>query len=101
MHIYDFITDEFQYGLKDEAAKSIPFETSLAKYQQLFFENFDTLNAADNAAQLHADLKADPQAMKWLSDFTALVKSDETVLLDLFKDIREVYDIFLRGNHLS
>jgi len=101
MHIYDFITDSFQYKLKHKAANAIPFENILGAYQTEFFEAFSQLNSADDPANLHPTLKGDQHAVKWLADLTTLVVADKPILLDLFKDIREVYDIFLRGNHLS
>ena len=38
MNIYDFITDKFQYDLKEQASKkNTRFENTLSDYKELFF----------------------------------------------------------------
>lgn len=100
MHIYDFITDEFQYNLKAQAYKGKNrFEEVIVEYKKIFFENLKACNSEDIPAKLHSSLYENTSVMNWLECSRRNIVEDIETLESLFDEIIEGYFIFIRGKH--
>ncbi len=77
MHIYDFITDEFQYKLKDisrQRPNRLPFEMTLRYYIELFLAELtpEKLVSSGESKYLHPQLATRLEVTKWLEEYRQL-----------------------------
>lgn len=100
MHIYDFITDEFQYNLKAQAyIGKTRFEDVIVEYKKIFFENLRACNSSGVPTKLHSSLSGNTSVMNWLECSRKNIVNDIEKLENLFDEILEGYFIFIRGKH--
>lgn len=100
MHIYDFITDEFQYNLKARAyTGKTRFEEVIVEYKKIFFENLRACNSDGIPTKLHSSLSENTSVMNWLECSRTNIVEDIEILESLFDEIIEGYFIFIRGKH--
>jgi len=102
MHIYDFISDEFQYELKEKARQRphrLAFEKSLEIYIQLFQEELkpDKITSTGDSKYLHPALRARPEVTKWLDEYKRLFLQEAGDIKDILKETLEIYKVFIRG----
>ena len=102
MHIYDFITDEIQYGLKNRAiqeTRSGRFEEVLKKYKTIFLGEFDKLNISDDVQNLSNHLKDEKQVTDWFECFLKVVSADIKAIDKIFDEVLKSYNLFNRSKH--
>ena len=100
MNIYDFITDKFQYSLKEEASKrNTRFENTLSEYKQLFFENLGKCKNNDTSQFISNTLKENCSVTEWLNCFNSAIKTEYSALESLFDEIIYGYNLFLKTKH--
>ena len=102
MHIYDFITDEFQYELKERARQRpnrLSFEETLACYIELFLNELtaDHLTSTGDSKYLHPQLYARPEVKKWLDEYRQLFLHEVPVIKNILDETLEIYRVFVRG----
>lgn len=102
MHIYDFITDEFQYELKERCRyrpHRLPFELTLQHYIKQFTSELtqDKLVSTGESKYLHPHLAARPEVLKWLDEYKGLFISEANNIKEILKETLEIYRVFIRG----
>ena len=106
MHIYDFITDEYQTLLKGRAVKNVKtgrFEDVMNEYMKLFLDHFennkislDNINSKSGYVYLKDDVLSE-LFMEIHSEFINQYNSYNDSLSQLFKDIIQCYVDTVRG----
>jgi len=100
MHVYDFITDEFQYELKQKARKKhTRFEEVLRTYRILFFKSLDQCTSRQAAKGLPKALREDKAVAEQLQALHEMVHSERPVAEQLFDEVINGYILFLHGKH--
>lgn len=102
MHIYDFIFDDHQYELKKLALpgnRPLPFEYYLKSYQNKFLEAFSSLDNKVGSKFLNPALEEIDGVNDWLDDLLKLLQGDIKQIEDLFKELLDVYNTYLKGRH--
>lgn len=100
MHIYDFITDDFQHRLKQRASKGRRrFEDVLETYKSLFFRELAQAGADGPARHLPKSLSTNPAARGWLAGFQRMLAEESPVLAALFDELIQGYQLFIRSRH--
>jgi len=102
MHIYDFITDEFQYELKEKSRQRpnrLSFERSLAYYIELFLAKLtpDSLVSTGDSKYLHPELSARPEVSRWLQEYRQLFLNEGPIIKNILDETLEIYRVFIRG----
>jgi len=100
MHVYDFITDEFQYQLKAKARKGNDrFEQVLRAYQILFLEHLRQCKPKAKATMLPKNLQEHPAVTEWLQELHEVIMQEEAQAEKIFGEVINGYFLFLRGKH--
>lgn len=102
MHIYDFITDEFQYELKDwsrQRPNRFSFERSLEFYIEAFLSELTDAKLSSTGASkyLHPHLSARPEVSKWLEEYRQLFLREVPTIKNILEETLEIYRVFIRG----
>jgi hypothetical protein len=99
-HVYDFITDEFQYQLKAKARQgNTRFEGVLHSYRTLFLKQLQDCRPADPPRRLPKDFRENKAVAEWLEHLHDLVVSETTVAQRLLDEVINGYLLFLHGKH--
>lgn len=101
MHIYDFITDDEQYKLKNASRYGTdqPFEQALIAYRDNFLEQLKKCTSHENSNYLGDDLKKNPGLKIWFEEFNDLVQKNADQIESLINDLLTVYNVFIGGQH--
>ena len=100
MNIYDFITDKFQYDLKEQASKkNTRFENTLSDYKELFFLYLKKCRNNDTSQYLSKTLKGNCSVTEWLNCFNSAIQSEYPAIESLFDEIIYGYSLFLKNKH--
>jgi hypothetical protein len=108
MHIYDFLTDTTQFGLKAQAQRIAPerFEDTLETYRQRFLQSFEnvegnhvTLSNKDKSKFMPEALNGDPDVQKWMDELLGITKALRQQIGKMFEEIINCYYLFIRGRH--
>jgi hypothetical protein len=100
MHIYDFITDKFQYQLKHQAhTSSRRFEETIVGYKKLFFDNLRACVSSATPIALDPTLIANTSVLDWLECARTIIVNDIVELEKLFDEVIDGYYLFIRGKH--
>lgn len=102
MHIYDFITDEFHFRLK-ETARNRPHPIAFEWVLKNYIEDFkalltkDKLTLTEAPEFLHPNLKDNPAVNKWLGDFQKIFLAEADNIKRILDECLEIYHVFIRG----
>jgi hypothetical protein len=108
MHIYDFITDHMQAGIKTKirSENHDRFENILESYHSYFIQglmedhdNQESLSSSSDSDLLPIYFKGDKGLEKWFDDFLQIVRSESPMLDRLFQEVIDCYYLFIRGRH--
>lgn len=100
MHVYDFITDEFQYQLKAKARQGNDrFEQVLIRYRILFFEQLRRCIPTAQARFLPASLQKTEAVKDRLGELHDVLLQEAINAEKLFDEVINGYSLFLRGKH--
>lgn len=106
MHIYDFLTDEFQTGLKNHCRTigSTRFEEVLDYYRQRFMQYLEnnagfSITSTEDSRYLSDSFKNDKDIQIWFETLLDILQSEQKLLARLFEEIIDCYYLFIRGRH--
>jgi len=100
MNIYDFITDEEQFQLKNQACiGNDRFEDVLIKYKEIFFQELSNCSLNVLPIHLNQTLLQNQSVIDWLTCFNNTIQQEITLLKDLFDEVIYGYKLFLQGKH--
>ncbi|MDJ1470772.1 hypothetical protein [Xanthocytophaga flava] len=100
MHVYDFITDEFHYQLKQKARKGNDrFEHVIKEYKTQFFQYLRKCKPDSPTHYLPSSLRKNKSVNEWLTLVCETIQKEEPVAKQIFEEVIDGYFLFLRGKH--